>query len=359
MTRRRFLKQTLGFSAAVALYGRGERLAGIAEAAAPPPLSSTPAADGTPACHLLAVGDFGVKRKDLARQRAVSDGMVRYLAGRRVRPDGLLLLGDNFYGGLSGKGVASPRWDWNVEAMYPPTSFPGPIYAVLGNHDYNDEKDRASVDAQLAYARGEPRPRWTLPDRWYRFEVTAPAAAPGPAGRTRPSGRTPAPLATVLALDTNFVYPDKDWVTPGERKRQMKWLRAELEKPRQAPWLFVVGHHPVFSNGTHGDSPALVKELDPLLRGHKVDLYLSGHDHDLQHLEFEGHPTSFVVSGGGGARARDMKSHRRGPFGRAVYGFTHLELRPDRLTLRHLDANGAPLHAFTRTPEGVVTADGT
>jgi tartrate-resistant acid phosphatase type 5 len=32
-----------------------------------------------------------------------------------------------------------------------------------------------------------------------------------------------------------------------------------------------------------------------------VDLYLSGRDHDLQHLEFKGHPTSFVISGRGGA----------------------------------------------------------
>jgi hypothetical protein len=38
-----------------------------------------------------------------------------------------------------------------------------------------------------------------------------------------------------------------------------------------------------------------------LWRRHNADLYLSGHDQDLQHLEFKGHPTSFVISGGGGA----------------------------------------------------------
>jgi tartrate-resistant acid phosphatase type 5 len=32
-----------------------------------------------------------------------------------------------------------------------------------------------------------------------------------------------------------------------------------------------------------------------------VDLYLSGRDHDLQQLEFKGHPTCFVICGGGGA----------------------------------------------------------
>jgi 3',5'-cyclic AMP phosphodiesterase CpdA len=310
-----------------------------AVAAAPAARDADPdASDNSPACHLLAVGDFGVKRKDLERQQAVSDGMTKYLAARRIRPDALLLLGDNFYGGLGGKGVNSSRWDLNVESMYPAGVFPGPMYAVLGNHDYNDEKGHASVNAQLAYARREPRPRWTMPDRWYRFDVAAP----------RRSG----PLATFLALDTNFVYRDRDWVTPDERKRQMKWLRAELERPRVAPWLFVIGHHPVYSNGKHGDSEALVNGLDPLLRKHRVDLYLSGHDHDLQHLEFDGHPTSFVVSGGGGARARDLRSRKRGPFGRAVYGFTHLEVRRERVTVRHLDANGTELHAFTRIRAG-------
>ena len=342
-SRRRILKQTFGFSAAVALYGTG----GVARAIAAPPRAQAPApagdaSDNGPACHLLAIGDFGVKRKDLERQQAVSDGMAAYVARRGIRPGALLLLGDNFYGGLAGKGTASPRWDWNVEAMYPARTFPGPMYAILGNHDYNDEKGHASVEAQLAYARRQPRPRWTLPDRWYRFDVSPDVST---AARSKP-------LATVLALDTNFVYSDRDWVTPGDRKRQMKWLRAQLEQPRTAPWLFVIGHHPVYSNGKHGDSEVLVNGLDPLLRKNRVDLYLSGHDHDLQHLEFDGHPTSFVVSGGGGARARDLRSRRRGPFGRAVYGFTHLELRRDRLTVRHVDANGAELHAFTRTRPG-------
>ncbi len=40
---------------------------------------------------------------------------------------------------------------------------------------------------------------------------------------------------------------------------------------------------------------------------HKVDMYLAGHDHDMQHQEFEGHPTSFVISGGGGTLLTNPK----------------------------------------------------
>src|ERR1700761_2394235 len=65
----------------------------------------------------------------------------------------------------------------------------------------------------------------------------------------------------------------------------------------------------------------IFSSADSLLRRHKVDLYLSGHDHDLQHIEFKGHPTSFVISGGGGAELVGWTTspRERGPwvFGRS------------------------------------------
>jgi hypothetical protein len=74
--------------------------------------------------------------------------------------------------------------------------------------------------------------------------------------------------------------------------------------------LAVAAHHPLYSNGKHRDNPKLIAPWDFLLRSKNVDLYLSGHDQDLQHLEFKGHPTSFVISGGGGGkiyRLADLK----------------------------------------------------
>jgi 3',5'-cyclic AMP phosphodiesterase CpdA len=116
----------------------------------------------------------------------------------------------------------------------------------------------------------------------------------------------------------------------------------------------VLGHHPIFSNGPHGDHKVLVAEWEPLLREHKAHLYLAGHDHDLQHLEFEDHPTSFVSSGAGGADLYNLKiaESARGPFADKVYGFTHLEVAPKQLTLRHIDADGKVLHAFSKSVNG-------
>ncbi len=331
VSRRSFLKRTFAYSAAAALLGndRFTLAADTQPAAAPSDLVH----------HYLAIGDYGVVKGDMPRQQAVASSMIKYTIQTDLHPEALFMLGDNFYGGLAGKGVQSPRWQTSLEAMYPAETFPGPMHAMLGNHDYNDEAGYRSVDAQLNYRTANPASRWTLPAKWYRMSLPAQK-----------------PLATILVLDTNFSYRDEKMVGDAERARQLQWLSDELEKPRATPWLFVFGHHPVFSAGKHGDTADLVEAIEPMLSKHKVDLYLSGHDHDLQHLEIDGHPTSFVVSGAGGARTRwSPFEDNRGPFFKPVYGFSHLELRPDTFTIRHIDANGNHLHAFSKSTAGAVT----
>jgi hypothetical protein len=330
LSRRRFLKQTFGFSAAALLSGKAGPLLAAGAGVGPP---------DSQACHMLAVGDYGVVERDLKRQKAVADAMTRYVTAGKLKPDALALLGDNFYGGLAGKGVNSPRWDMNVEQMYPASTFGCPMYAMLGNHDYSDEKDDRSAAAQLAYREHAPNSRWTMPAKWYRFDL------PGQV-----------PLASFIVLDTNWADNGKDYLSAEDRGKQADWVAQEIARPRTAPWLFVLGHHPVFNDGKHGDTKGLVAELDPLLRKNKVDLYLCGHDHDLQHLEFDGHPTSFVVSGAGGARSYELAATERRRFGKSVYGFSHLEIQKDRFIVRHIDANGTLLYAFTKTRDGRVTA---
>ena len=101
----------------------------------------------------------------------------------------------------------------------------------------------------------------------------------------------------------------------------------------------------------------MIRDWDPLFRKYHVDLFMAGHDHDLQHLEFEGHPTSHFLSGGGGADLYSLKIEpsQRGPYAQKVYGFSHISVTDRQMTLRHLDQNGRTLHAFTKTPEGKIT----
>ena len=332
-SRRKFLRQSFAFSAAVAMN----------------PLSSLAArqAPRRDASHLLMVGDWGRETKDHA-QALVAQSMIGYKQKHQLDLQALLMLGDNWYDALP-DGVNSTRWKTDFEDMYPQDVFPCPAYAIPGNHDYQMMPE-SKVAAELEYAqRGNTR--WTMPSLWYRF--TFPAKNP---------------QITFIALDSNVFHenakpqtpPKHDYnftLTQEQQAQQLTWLKAELEKPLTTPFLVVMAHHPVYSNGPHGDHKVLIRDWDPLLRQHKVHLYLAGHDHDLQHLEFDGHPTSFFLSGGGGADLYDFRPEvaNRGPWGQKVHGFSHLEVTSTLLTMRHMDADGNDIHSFTKTPEGKVT----
>ena len=329
-TRRRVLRTLFCSSAALALNVHRQLLS-AAEAATEP-------GDR----HWLMIGDFG---SQLPAQTAVAGAMKTYLARLGIRPEALLLLGDNFYKEMPG-GLESPRWRTGFEDMYPADAFPGPCPAILGNHDYGDNPNGDRIQLDYAQKKGT---RWTMPHKWYRMDF--------PVAR---------PLVTFLFLDTNTPAVrgvDKDpgksraALSPEEAAAQWAWLDAEFAKPDRAPWTIVAGHHPVYSNGHHGDTKDIVEKLAPRLQRHRVPLYLCGHDHDQQHLELEGTATSFVLSGCGGARVRPMERTDRGPYANPVYGFTHLQVSSRRLLLRHIDANGNQLHAFSKTPDGRVTIE--
>ncbi len=327
LSRRGFLKQSFAFSA-VAGFSSLPSLAKLHD-------------KNTEGFHWFMVGDWGYERP--AGQEAVAASMSSYVRGQALKPDVLLMLGDNWYGDLTG-GVDSPRWKTHFEDLYPKSVFDCPAYAVLGNHDYQ-RMPGSKVEAELAYAK-RGGTRWTMPARWYSFEFPAKE-----------------PLVTVIALDSNMPHPMGPQasgvnftLTPEEQAEQLQWLKAELEKPRRTPYLIVMAHHPIYSNGPHGDHKVLIADWEPLLREHKAHLYLAGHDHDMQHLEFEGHPTSFVLSGGGGADLYTLKIEeaQRGPYATKAYGFSHLQIDPDKLTLLHMDQTGRVIHGFTKTPAGVV-----
>src|SRR5580698_4641990 len=307
VSRRRFLRQSFAFSA----------LAGLG--ALPSLASSKQAGSANGASRLLMVGDWGYE--NFEAQSRVAKAMQAYVRGQGFTTEALLMLGDNWYGPLP-DGVKDKRWQTQFEEMYPKNVFDCPAYAIPGNHDYQ-RMPESKVAAELEYAKAGGT-RWTMPSLWYRFGFPAKK-----------------PLVTLTAA---------------QQAEQLAWLTAELEKPRTTPFLVVMGHHPIFSNGPHGDHKVLIRDWEPLLRKHQVHMYLAGHDHDMQHLEFDGHPTSFVLSGGGGADLYKLKidAAERGPMAQRVYGFSDLEVTPEMLTVRHLDEQGRLIHAFTKKPDGAV-----
>jgi predicted MPP superfamily phosphohydrolase len=132
ITRRKALKTLFCSSALLALNLR------------PQTLSALGLADGE--LHFLTIGDYGSQGKE---QEAVSRAMQKYVADHTLKADGLLLLGDNFYSKMEG-GLESKRWKTGFEEMYPASSFPGPCWAILGNHDLYQDPDRVREDLTAA-----------------------------------------------------------------------------------------------------------------------------------------------------------------------------------------------------------------
>ena len=113
---------------------------------------------------------------------------------------------------------------------------------------------------------------------------------------------------------------------------------------------FVYGHHPVYTNGHHGKDlgylPRLRKRLLPILKEEKVDVYLVGHDHDLEALEPED-GVSFFISGGAGKETRPLQTCECRDWAQSVNGFTVLEATAEEMTVRFLDDKGRELHTVT------------
>lgn len=355
ISRRRALRQTIFYSAAAALGGRraSAQTEGVSESDhhflmlgdfgslgqrpeyTLDPLF-VPTSPATPVPFEEPGAALGKKLKWVPQQASVAEAMQTYVQTHSLQPEGMFLLGDNFYGSFKG-GVNSPRWKTGFEDMYPANVFPGPCWAMLGNHDY-DEESGLKLAAELEYADAHPGTRWTMPAKWYRVDWPAKD-----------------PILTVLVLDSNYKNGYL-YLTTEERTKQLKWMQTELAKPRVAPWLVCMGHHPLYTNGVHGDNAKLIRDWSPLFQQFEVPFYFCGHDHDLQHLEFEGLKTSFVISGGGGAHRTQIVKPNRGAFSQSVNGFTHLQVSREKFIVRHLGVDAKQLYAFSRTPDGRVAS---
>ena len=264
--------------------------------------------------RVLVFGDFGDGSK---RQKKVSEAMETYHRTRGAFDFGITL-GDNFYAtkilfGVARKGLDSPThpwWDERWGSLYDKLGIW--FYVALGNHDYSDNDPNAEFQRTT-----HPLNRsWCLPAAYYTYTA-------GP--------------VQFFALDTN-----KGKLT----KTQLDWLDRELNKSR-ARWKVAYGHHPIKSDGAHRND-AYIAKVRAFLLNHlqnKVDVYLAGHEHDLEYLKPEG-DVQLYISGGGG---KDPRSRKFNPvkvnrkWGMAVNGFTVLDIDTEKLVVTFIDEDGKQL----------------
>lgn len=287
--------------------------------------------------EFLMIGDWGRdphrEPKLHAQQREVAAGMAK-VAAKSGGLTAVLALGDNQY-----DGVASPQdplFRTAFEEVYTAPSLQVPFWAVLGNHEYS-----GSVQGQLAYSAGRMGSgRWTQPARHWSRVVEVGGGA----------------KAKFVFIDSSvFIrkYRDRPGFSDIARQdpaAQLAWLDRELAEPGMA-WRIAVGHHPIWSNGLHGDSEDMARDVLPVFRRHGVQVYLSGHDHHAEVID-RGPGTPLQVIAGHASEVRGLKGDRGALHQGQYLGFGSLKIDGGRTaTVRLHDASGSERFSLTLRPD--------
>jgi len=272
--------------------------------------------------NFLIFGDWG--RQGEQDQIEVATQMAK--TARDLKPGFIISVGDNFYeNGV--QSVEDPHWQKSFEDVYSDPALRLPWHCILGNHDYH-----ANCDAQIAYNKFNPR--WNMPARYYTQSHRIDAAT----------------TADFFYLDTTPMI--KGYYKDGsERTRaqvitqdvpaQLAWFKTALATST-AQWKIVIGHHPIYSGGGHGDTTELIENILPLLHEHKVQAYFNGHDHDLQHL-VAGDVNLFDT--GAGSQHTLTFYTKRSKFAKSCSGFTSVSLQADKMDVRMIDNHGTLVYA--------------
>jgi acid phosphatase len=311
-TRRQFVRTLFVASQALAV---SRFLPGSAFAATPEMATD----DGV---NFLVFGDWG--RNGQSDQVAVAAQMAA--AAKKTAARFVVSVGDNFYE----DGVASvtdPQWQSSFENIYHDAALQIPWHVALGNHDYH-----GSVAAQIAY--GKTSSRWSLPARYYVQTRRLDADT----------------TADFFYLDTTPLvrvsHGDKKAVEQAFKEdapQQLAWFKNMLAASK-AKWKIVVGHHPIYSGGEHGDSPELIEAILPLLEKYQVRAYFNGHDHDLQHLT-AGSVNLFCSGAGSQVRPSTQGPHSK--FALGSPGFTSVTLQAEKMHIRMIDSHGTLVYSAT------------
>lgn len=143
-------------------------------------------------------------------------------------------------------------------------------------------------------------------------------------------------------------------------------LERELQgisTDEEVDYLFVAGHFPVWSIAEHGPTKCLVDRLRPLLHKYNVSAYLSGHDHNLQHIQdtYLDTKVDYILSGAANfidsstahinkVPKNSLKFHYGDASGVVNGGFCLFKACEKNLTVTYYESNGLELYQTVLFP---------
>lgn len=221
---------------------------------------------------------YGDNRTDDASHAAV----VRAMVG--VPSSFLVNTGD-----LVEHGGSGAQWQafFDLEA---PLTRERPIFAAVGNHEL---ADGAGVEF-LRYFGPAELPAGTTAAASSITGVVLPNPDPAKLAPDQLNGTFRWGSARFFLLNgmvSLAASPTRQW---------LEKVLGDADKEPGLVWRILVVHHGPWSSGPHGGNRRMHEANIPeLLRAHKVDVVIAGHDHIYERGVSDG--ISYLVSGGGGA----------------------------------------------------------
>lgn len=277
--------------------------------------------------NFLVLNDSG--RNGYYEQKPIAEIMGRLAEEDDI--EAVLALGDvhHFMGVAS---TSDPLWMTNYELIYSHPELQIPWYPILGNHEY-----RGNTQAVLDYSKVSRR--WMMSRRYYSkvFEDD------GVSVRI-------VFIDTVPLIDKYRKDPeDYPSASSQNMERQLRWLDKELASAREQ-WVVVVGHHPVFAHTSKDESERtdLQQRLLPILKRHKVDMYICGHVHNFQHIRQEGSEIDFIVNSAASLSRPKVSKIEGTVFVSGEAGFSVLRCEKESLRLDMINGEGKMIYSVCR-----------
>jgi len=218
-------------------------------------------------------------------QKQVSYAMSQNIGNKKTFVCGL---GDNIYN----HGVTSiddEQFITKFEEPYKNISDKVDFWMCLGNHDYG--YSNLSLDpirnAQYQIEYTKKSKKWKLPSNYYNFKKKN---------------------VEFIVIDTNFEHMNKKQI-----KKQLNWAQNIIKKSK-SKWKIVYGHHTWRSIAGHGNAEDdLESFLTELFKKAPFDIYMCGHDHNKQLINFriDDKPLTLIVCGSGGKEYDDLSDYSR------------------------------------------------
>ena len=227
---------------------------------------------------------------------------------QKENPTAVIITGDNFY--MDGiKGADDPNWTKHFVNMYnSPCLSKLKFYSSFGNHDY-----RGNQEALIN--KTNENENWVLPARAYSVHF--------------------GDLLDLFVLDSNVVFDCKlPFCAISQMEKRMQKSTAR--------WKVAMAHHPLLSVGKY-KKPKAVRSyfMTKALCNGGIKHYISGHDHNLQHLAGvpRNSPCSIHqwISGAGGAPLSKVTPEINpdiSKFGKSESGLLLFKANPEKLVFQ-------------------------